>query len=153
MRSTHIKRLQELAFSEKQRQHPDIPIHVIPKPKYSDKNANELTKSIIDFIKLNGGYAVRINVQGQYRESKQPGITGGKWTKSTTAKGTADIHAIHNGLHLSIEIKIAKDSQSPDQKKTQEQVEKAGGVYFIARDFDTFYTFFEAIKKPHEAGL
>lgn len=148
-----LQQLQELAYQHKQEQHPDIPAYAIPKPKYSDRSANELTKAIIDLIKFSGGWATRINVMGTYRQSKEPGIIGGRYTKSTTEKGTSDIHAVYKGLHLSIEIKINSDKQSPDQKKVQEKVEAAGGVYYIARNFSDFYTWFtEEIKKPREGG-
>jgi hypothetical protein len=83
-----LKELSALAFEAKKAKFSHIPPHAVPRPKYSDKNANELTKSIIDFLKLKGCYAVRINTQGQY----QPKLK--RFTKSTTQRGTADVHAV-----------------------------------------------------------
>lgn len=101
---------------------------------YTDKTANGLTKCIVDFIKFSGGDANRINTQGQMRK------IGGRmvWTHGSTRKGTADIHAIYSGRHISVEIKIGKDSQSDYQKKEQERIINAGGLYWIAKDFPSF---------------
>lgn len=94
---------------------------MIVKP-YKDNTANELTKSIIDFINFSGGTANRINTQGQLRK-----IRGEmKWTHGSTRRGTADLHCVFQGRHISIEIKIGNDKQSPDQIKEAERVRKAG---------------------------
>ncbi len=111
---------------------PNFPEYALVKPKYCDKTANGLTKCIIKYLRLNGWYAVRINTQGQYNEKL------GKWTKCHTTRGTADIHACINGLHLSIEVKIDQDKQSDYQKETQRQIVKARGLYIIAKDFQGF---------------
>ncbi|HUT43367.1 MAG TPA: hypothetical protein VMW95_03440, partial [Desulfobacterales bacterium] len=59
-------------------------------------------------------------------------------------KGTADISATIKGLSVKIEVKM-KDKQSPDQKIYQEQVERAGGLYFVARDFTSFKQWFDEL--------
>lgn len=101
---------------------------------YSDKNANSLTTAIIDFIIFSGGDANRINTQGQLRK-----IRGEmKWTHGSTRRGTADVHAIFQGRHISIEIKIGNDKQSDDQIKEAERVRKAGGLYFVAKNMHSF---------------
>jgi len=38
--------------------------------------------------------------------------------------------------------KIGTDSQSIWQKAYQKEVEKAGGIYYIAKDFDSFYEWY-----------
>jgi hypothetical protein len=45
---------------------------------------------------------------------------------------------------VKIEVKIGKDRQSEAQKKYQEDIERAGGVYLIARDFDSFVEWFDS---------
>jgi hypothetical protein len=101
---------------------------------YRDNTANDLTKTIIDFINFSGGDANRINTQGQLRK-----INGRmKWTHGSTRRGTADIHAIYQGRHISIEIKIGNDKQSDEQRKEAERVIKAGGLYFVAKDMESF---------------
>lgn len=57
-------------------------------------------------------------------------------------RGTADIHAIIKGKAVKIEVKIGKDRQSIFQKEYQKNVEKAGGIYYIAKDFDSFYEWY-----------
>ena len=101
---------------------------------YNDTTSNGLTGAIIDFIIFSGGDANRINAQGQLRKIKGS-MT---WTHGNTRKGTADVHAIYKGRHISIEIKIGKDKQSDAQIKEAERIRQAGGLYFVARDMDSF---------------
>lgn len=96
------------------------------------ETANGLTRFVIDMITWNGGYANRITSAGR--------VLGGKYIPSTTRKGTADIHAIINGQHWSIEIKIGKDKMSEHQNDERNRVMKAGGNYMIVKDADSFCT-------------
>jgi hypothetical protein len=108
-------------------------------PGYSDSTANALTKAIIDFIRFRGGDANRINTSGIMRR-----VNGkNRWTYGGTRKGTADIHAICQGRHISIEVKIGKDRMSDDQRAEQTRVEKAGGLYFVARNMPDFIAWFD----------
>jgi hypothetical protein len=119
----------------------------------SDKTANGLTKCIIDWITLKGGYANRINTQGQARVHKVPryNILTGKteyrdsvqWTPSTTRIGTPDIDAIIHGKAVKIEVKIGKDKLSEAQKKHLEDIAKAGGLYFVAKDMESFINWYK----------
>lgn len=105
---------------------------------YSDKTANGLTRCIIDWITYNGGDAMRINTTGTMRK-----INGAmKWTRSGMRKGTADIHAIIGGKAVSIEIKIGRDRMSTYQHKERERIERAGGMYFVARSMTEFITWY-----------
>ena len=130
-----LKELESLALAAKQAKYPNAPPYGIPKTKYSDKTANDLTKAIVHYIRLKGGYAARINVQGQFNEKLN------KWIKSGSTIGTSDIIACLNGIFLSIEIKINRDQQSEAQIKAQEQVEAAGGHYLVVKDFQSFYEY------------
>lgn len=116
--------------------YPSVPDYARPKPKYSTTDANGLTKAIIDFIDLSGGWATRISVEGRYIESL------GKRIPSSVKKGTADIHAVYKGKHLSIEVKIGKDRQSDEQKAVEKSITSAGGHYFIAKTFEDFHKWF-----------
>lgn len=117
----------------------------IPRKKYTDKTANKLTDAITDFIRLSGGYADRINNMGVMRN--------GKWTRSGTRKGIADVMASKPievggrliGVQVAIEVKIGKDRQSEDQKKIEDEVIKSGGFYIIAKDWESFYKQWDAI--------
>lgn len=136
MTSSALSHLVELKLKAKHQKNPSFPYPV--KPRYSDKDANGLTSCIIDFIDLSGGWATRINSMGRYLTDKQKYIPG------STKKGTADIHAVYKGVHLSIEVKIGKDKQSEEQKHIQEEITKAGGFYFIAVSFQQFYDWFNS---------
>lgn len=115
------------------------------KPKKGPTEANSLTAAIIKHIRASGGYATRINTQGQFRD--------GRWTKGTTAKGTADVHACFQGRHLSIEVKVGRDVISDAQRLTAEEITRAGGVYFVARDLNSFLTWFEDLKNGKGADV
>ena len=127
----------------------------IPKVKYTDKTANGLTRCVIDWITLNGGQAERINTTGRLIKAKTykdvMGITKtigqDKWIKGTGTLGSADISATipvfisgkKIGLSVKIEVKIGKDYQKSEQIKYEEDVKKAGGYYYIVKNFDDFY--------------
>ena len=136
------------------KQYPSVNPEHIPLTNWNDNSANNLTKSIIFWIKANGGQAERISNQGQYRmgnKIKNPNGTirqlPGQWTPGQGTKGTADISATIRGRSVKIEVKYGKDRQSDAQKQYQEDIERAGGVYIIARDMDQFLEWFDAFIK------
>ena len=131
----HDLKLQRYAIT-----HPNYPQDYIPKTMYKDSTANGLTKAICDYINYNGYQAERINTMGTAREKKTTAgkVIGVTWTKGTSTAGSADISATIKGRSVKIEVKIGKDRQSDAQKRYQENIEKAGGTYIIAKDFDSF---------------
>lgn len=140
------KELIKLKMASSQAKHPNMHPDCIPRPVYSDKTANGLTKMVIDWITLNGGQAERISNMGRYIDSSKVvtnvlgqriKIGSGKFIPGAGTNGTADISAIIKGKSVKIEIKM-KDKQSDAQKKYQESVERAGGIYYIVRSFDDF---------------
>ncbi len=120
--------------------HPNYPQDYIPKTMYKDSTANGLTRAICDYINYQGYQAERINTMGTAREKKTTAgkVIGVTWTKGTSTAGSADISATIKGRSVKIEVKIGKDRQSEAQKRYQENIEKAGGTYIIAKDFDSF---------------
>ena len=143
----NIKKLKALYLEQHRQRYPDFPEYARTAPKYTDKNANELTKCIIDYIKLTGGQAERISVTGR-RIDKRKRFTDAagcqrqvgkiEWAKTNMQKGSADISATIQGRSVKIEIKMPGDRQSEHQKAYQRQVEAAGGIYMIASSFDDF---------------
>jgi hypothetical protein len=106
---------------------------------YSDTTSNGLTKCILHYIRFKGGDGQRINTQGQLRN-----INGRmKWVRSGSRSGCADIHAVIRGRAVSIEVKIGRDKLSTAQEMEKQRIERAGGLYFIARDMDSFIEFYE----------
>jgi hypothetical protein len=69
----------------------------------------------------------------------------GKWTPGQGTKGTADISATINGKSVKIEVKYGRDRQSEVQKQYQEKIESAKGIYYIARDFDSFVEWYDTL--------
>lgn len=120
---------------------------------WSDKSTNGLTKAILDYLTLKGFYANRINTQGQARVKRIPkfNLLSGRvehsqkvtYTKSMTAKGTPDIDAIVFGYPVKIEVKCGKDQMRDEQREQQRDIIRAGGVYYIAKDMDSFLRWFK----------
>ena len=149
-RKKALKDLAKLAFENLKIRYPSVPEHAIPPPKYADGTANGLTKCVIDFILLNGYQAERINSMGRQVDNTKTStdvlgrirtIGSIGWIKGTGKNGTADISATIKGRSVKIEVKCkaTKDNyQSAEQKAYQLQIERAGGVYVIARDFRSF---------------
>lgn len=109
----------------------------------STSTANSLTHAIIRYITANGGQAERINVYGRPITTE----SGGReyivrWGKSCMTVGTADISATIQGRSVKIEVKIGRDRQSEAQRRYQQQIEAAGGIYYIARDIDGFIAWY-----------
>lgn len=59
--------------------------------------------------------------------------------------GAPDIVAVVKGTYVGIEVKASDGRQSDDQKQFQEDLERAGGIYVLARGIDEVET---ALKKP-----
>jgi hypothetical protein len=120
----------------------------IPLSNWKDDSANGLTQCITALLNFSGWQAERINTMGVYREGKKIQVgentrqLKGTYTPSTGTKGSADISATIRGRSVKIEVKYGKDRQSEVQKKYQENIEAAGGTYYIARTFDEFMEFY-----------
>jgi hypothetical protein len=147
-----IDRLNAAAWQHSRERYPDFPEYARVIEKYSDKTANGLTKCIIHWIKFNAGQAERISVTGRYVDTSKMitdvvgrtrKIGSGKYIPSTMQTGSADISAIIRGRSVKIEVKIGSDRQSEAQRAYQEQVEKAGGVYIIAKTFEDFLNWYD----------
>lgn len=147
-----IKELKKLAMEHELKKYPDNPYPCIR--KYTDKTANGLTKCIIDYVRFIGGQAERINTMGRPIDNRREvvDVIGRRrvigsitWIPSTSTKGSADISITYKGRSIKVEVKVGADRQSEAQKKYQRSVESAGGVYFIARDFKSFYEFIHSL--------
>ena len=152
MNKQNKERLEALKLANDIERHPSFPEAYFVKKKWDDKTANGLTKAITSFIQFNGYQAERINTMGVARENKRTDgkVIGVTWTKGTTTAGSADISATIRGRSVKIEVKVGKDRQSDAQKRYQESIERAGGVYLIARDFDSFVEWFDEFVKKYE---
>ena len=149
---TALQRLQELDHQRKLEAYPNTPRYAIAITRFNDKTSNGLTQCILRWLELHGHYCTRINTMGRQLPTTtivdvigRAHVTQGKWIPGTTKRGTADVHSCINGRHVSIEVKVRKDRMSNEQHKTKEAIERCGGVYFIAKDFDSFLTWYNGI--------
>jgi len=149
-----IAELKNIALKSLEQRYPTFPKHAIPKPKYTDKTSNGLTKCIIDWIEFNGFQAERINSIGRQIDKRKVStdVLGNKrtigsvtWTKGSGQIGTADISATIKGRSIKIEVKCkatGDNYQSKGQITYQKKIEQAGGIYFIVRTFQDFYDWY-----------
>jgi len=134
---TAKKELIELDLKAKKERYSNVPSHALPKIKVT-ADANGLTQAIVSWLNLNGHFATRVSSSGRYLPQL------GKFIPSTTKRGTADIHCVIGGRHVSIEVKAGRDRMSDDQIEMKEKIERAGGIYFIATDFEMFMGWYKA---------
>jgi hypothetical protein len=127
-----IKDLERLHYADKQAKHPDIPKAYLPKTAFRDDSANALTKCIVAWLQLHGCFAGRVNTTGTYNHKLR------KYIHSGSRKGMADITAVVNGRHVSIEVKTSRDKPRPEQMKAKQEIERAGGIYIFVHSFDEF---------------
>lgn len=106
------------------------------------ETANRITANIIRVINMQPGcVAYRINNVGVWDAAKGIHRAGG------TQKGIGDISAIIRGRALWVEVKAGRDKVSREQLIFRAEVERAGGLYFVARSTDEFLNFFTELLK------
>lgn len=120
-----VKRLEAYYFEWKYR-NSTIPTH------FRDDTANVLTKCIEVWSRINNAFYQRQNSQGQY-DSRL-----GRWRKSGTTAGIADVQVTHEGRVYNFEIKIGRDRQSDVQKAVEARIKAAGGHYAVIKCYDDF---------------
>ena len=151
---TPLQTLKQLKQEEQRKLYPNVPEHGMKPVKYEDKTANGLTKCILDFLNLSGHFAERINTMGRIIDGRKQvtdiigrtkTIGTAKYIPTTGTKGSSDISATINGKSVKIEVKIGSDRQSKYQIEYQERTERSGGIYLIAKDFESFYNDYKKI--------
>jgi len=142
-----VKDLEALAWEVKRQRFPDVPDYILVSEKYRDDSANGLTRCVIAYIRLRGGQAERINTMGRPIDQRKTftdvlghthQVGSVKWIPGTSTRGSADISATIQGRSVKIEIKSGADRQSDAQKRYAQDVEAAGGVYYVCKDFTSF---------------
>lgn len=144
--------LQNLEIEYLKRKYPNVPVNRYALTKWDDKTANGMTRCIIAFLKFNGWQAERVSNMGRPVDQRRTvkdilgrerQIGSMKWIPGSGTKGTADISATIKGRAVKIEVKIGADRQSEAQRVYQANVEQAGGVYVIAKNFDDFVLWYQ----------
>jgi len=141
---TPLSHLHSLYLDYNRKAYPNMPAVCIPKPDYKVNTTNGMTKAIVDFIRFSGGHAERVHTMGRQIKAKS-----GKqiWIQTTATKGSSDIHAIWHGRTLAIEVKNAatRDRISAKQQEYGRLITMAGGVYYVATTFESFYYWFQTL--------
>ena len=104
-----------------------------PKRKPKQSPANKLSEQIKTLLELQGHPCYRVNVVGVWDNERKV------YRKGNSTLGLPDLFTIIKGRFVGIEVKIGKDAQSEHQKIRQQEIEAAGGLYFIAKTFDQIY--------------
>lgn len=153
-----IDHLKSLRLAKTKELYPNVPDYALPKYEYNEKSANGLTKAILDFVNLSGFLAERTGTEGRVIDNRktytdvlgrQKTIGTVKRIKTSGLVGSSDLKLYINGKIVAVEIKVGRDRQSQAQKEYQERMEKAGGIYLIIRDFDSFYNWFKEFVKEN----
>lgn len=97
---------------------------------------NDLTNSIIDYIRRIGGKAWRNNtgaMRATYTDKR--GDAKERFMRFGE-KGSGDVLALHRGTFYSIEVKTGRDQLNENQMVWIDDVNAHGGVAFEARSID-----------------
>lgn len=95
------------------------------------QSAAQMEALMVEFLRLKGHQAQKITTMGVWRN--------GHWTKATATLGAADTRSTIFGLDFQFEVKFSEhDYKKADQKTFQDEVERAGGKYYIVRTLDEF---------------
>jgi hypothetical protein len=147
-----LEQLRQLKLAKTREMYPNVPDIALPKTEYNDKSANGLTRCVLDYLLLSGHFCERTGNEGRVIDGRktytdvigrQKTIGTVKRIKSSGTKGTSDLKAVINGRMVAIEIKFGADRQSQHQKDYQAMVEKAGGTYWIVKNFEQFLNLYE----------
>lgn len=133
-----VRLLEQLCFEQLKSKCDSFPTQYINRPSYRDDTTNDLTSCVIKWICLHNGQAERINSTGRKLNNRMIFGSG--------TKGTADISATIFGKSVKIEIKCEATGdryQSEHQKRYQMQVERAGGIYIVVRNFTQFVEWYQ----------
>lgn len=136
-KSDSVKELEALADAEARRKHPTMP-HLAPR-KFRDDTANSLTACITTYLKLKGAFVSRLNNMGVYDTKLR------RYRPGTSRKGLPDVVCTYKSKSIFIECKHGRDRMSEHQEKIRQEQEGSGGLYFVARNFEEFKTWFDNI--------
>lgn len=133
-----VKHLEQLLYEEDLHRHPSMKPEHMARRKHRDDTAGGLTQCIIAYAKLTGAFGSRLNNQGVYRN--------GKYTRSTARRGLPDIFiTISGGRSVFVEVKVGRDKMSVHQEAVRDEQKRAGGLYFVAHDFESFKNWFDKL--------
>ena len=89
----------------------------------------QLVRGLIDYIEM---VKNRLPITGVKTASGQVRQDNGRWF-STGRPGWPDVTCCVRGRFVGLEAKTGTGKQSKEQKECQEEIERAGGLYFVVR--------------------
>jgi hypothetical protein len=138
-KSDSVKELERLAMDEARRLHPAIPDSVLCPRIFRDDSANSLTGCITAYLKMKGAFVSRLNNTGVFDKRLM------RYRPTTSRKGLPDVVCTYKGKSIFIEVKYGRDQLSEHQEKIRDEQTASGGLYHVARDFETFKQWFDNI--------
>ena len=136
-KSDAVKDLERMADAEAIRLHPTCP-HLAPRT-FRDDSANNLTKCITTYLRLQGAFVSRLNNTGIFDKRLN------RYRPGTSRKGLPDVVCTYKSKSIFCEVKAGKDRMSTDQTKIMQEQIASGGLYFIAHNFTNFKQWFDNI--------
>ena len=130
-KSAAVKELERMCDEYRKQRNPEA-----KKKYYSDRTAPELEKCIINYTILKGHFAEKVQSMGRTIFKGEP-----IYVRNSNTTGQADLSLIINGKAVKVEVKCKWTGdryQNEAQKRYQKNVERAGGIYIIIRDFAQF---------------
>jgi hypothetical protein len=102
----------------------------------SNSETSALQTAIVDFLNLHGHAAHRNHTTGVFDPKRKTFRR-----VASASKGVGDILCcFKGGLWLEIEVKTGRDKLSEAQVLRSFKVDRAGGLYWVVRNFDEFLT-------------
>lgn len=135
---TALQHLNELADKHKAQRSPNFPAKYIPRSHYRDRDANGLTRCIVDYLNYSGYFATRLAGTGTYRDDIK------KYIPSQQRAGLPDVMAVVMGRAVFVEVKAGKDHLSENQKATIAALSQAGAWCIVVHSFEEFHRWFTA---------
>lgn len=135
-----VKETEQAIFEDDCRKHPNVDSKFIARRKLRDDTAGGLTKCVIFYITLKGGFCSRVNTTGIYDAKLK------RYRYTTQKRGLADVIGTYQGKSLQVEVKVSRDKLSPQQEKIRDEQQRAGGLWYEARNFTDFKTWFDGLK-------
>jgi Holliday junction resolvase len=109
----------------------------------------DLVNAILDFLRVNGAWAIRVNSGGKQVENEK----GKRHFIRMAPAGTPDILACWpGGLLLAVEVKVPGNKPTALQLATLEAIRQAGGLAVVAYSIDNVKEAIEEVYRRSPCG-
>jgi hypothetical protein len=105
---------------------------------YSDLDAKGLLRCIVDWVEISGGFVLHTNTKQDYSAHT------GRWSRSSIKVSAADVIVFDQDTFIVVRIAHGEGKPNSYQEKMIQTLTNAGGLYFEAKDFESFYLFYES---------